>query len=234
MPTVRIFGQEVERKHLLIGGGLLAAAVAVIVFLRSRATASQPTQEASEPQQDYGYGGMSVGAPTQQVADQYQQQLQNAELEAQGIANQYQRNLVNQQEKQFSFQNTMQEMLAPEILAYETQRIKADTVFERAKEKIPIACPPGYARARDTEGNLTCNPKGSGNKIVKAAENAAADVTDQAIRQYASKQLGLLPKPKAKVVQKVGQGYQEATNEPRQKVGTGGYRASHDDTYNLP
>ena len=34
-------------------------------------------------------------------ADQYQQQLQNSELEANAIANKYQSNLVTQQQKQF-------------------------------------------------------------------------------------------------------------------------------------
>ena len=88
MPTVRIFGQEIERKTLIIGGGLIAAAVAVVVWLRARA-ASTATAEAPAAQPDQGYG-MSVPAPSGAVADQYQQQLDNSQLEAQKIANTYQ------------------------------------------------------------------------------------------------------------------------------------------------
>jgi hypothetical protein len=181
MPTVHIFGQEVERKHLLIGGGLIAAAIAVVVFLRARA-ASSAAQAAPQPseqdQQGYG-GGMSVAAPTGQIADQYQQQLQNSELEAQSIANKYQTNLVAQQEKQYEFQNKMQEQLAPDLLANEQANLAADTAYQKAKAKIPLACPPGYARARDMNGDLTCNRKGSGNiatDVYKGAREEAPQV----------------------------------------------------------
>src|SRR5437870_7275591 len=97
-----IFGHELKGKTLWIGGGLIAAAVAVVVFIRARAAASTPAQAAAAQPQDQG--GMSVAAPTGQVAEQYQQQMQNSELEAQAIANKYQSNLVKQQETQFAFQ----------------------------------------------------------------------------------------------------------------------------------
>lgn len=187
MPTVRIFGQEVERKHLLIGGGLIAAAIAVVVFLRARAgaSASQAAPQPTEESQVGSGGGMAVAAPTGAVADQYQQQLDNAQLEAQAIANKYQSNLVEQQQKQFDFQQRMQEALAPDILQNEQANLSADTAYEKAKAKIPIACPPGYARARDPDGNLTCNRKGSGNaltdpyKIVRGVEQGAAEEAPQ-------------------------------------------------------
>jgi hypothetical protein len=181
MPTVRIFGQEVERKHLLIGGGLIAAAIAVVVFLRARAgaRASQPVPQAAEGDQAGYGGGMSISAPTGQVADQYQQQLDNAELEARSIANQYQKNLLQQQQTQFEFQQKMQEQLAPDILANEQANIAADTAYQKAKAKIPIACPPGYARARNVNGELTCNKKGSGNigtDVYRGAREAAPQI----------------------------------------------------------
>src|SRR5216117_244278 len=104
-----IFGREIPTKTLVIGGGLIATAVAVVVFLRARAAASAPAEVAAQPQ-DQGYG-MSVAAPSGQVADQYQQQMQNSELEAQKIANTYQSNLVTQQQKQFEFQQSQAEAL---------------------------------------------------------------------------------------------------------------------------
>ncbi len=206
MPTVRIFGQEVEKKKLLIGGGLLAAAVAVIVFLRARAGASVQ-QAAAAPQEDAGYGGgMSVAAPSGQVASAYEQQMQNSELEAQVIANKYQQNLVTQQEKQYEFQNRMQEQLAPDILANERQTLAADTEFQRVKTKIPFACPPDYARAKDVNGDLTCNPKGSGspithsyravNEFTHGIEQEAPSLGRQAARDafaYGEAQLGIPP-----------------------------------------
>src|SRR5438552_53514 len=121
MPTVHIFGQEIEKKTLWIGGGLAAAAVAVIVFIRARAASAGATDaSAAQPAQQPDQGaGMSVAAPTGQVADQYQQQMDKAQLEATGIANQYQRNLVTQQQKQFNFQQSQAEALAPDFLARE-------------------------------------------------------------------------------------------------------------------
>ena len=120
MPTVHIFGQEIERKHLFIGGGLIAAAVAVVVWLRARAASAAPADAQAQQATDQGQGyGMSVAAPTGQVADQYQEQMANSQLEAQKIANTYQSNLVTQQEKQFSFQQRQMEALAPAYQAEE-------------------------------------------------------------------------------------------------------------------
>src|SRR5690242_7359150 len=129
MPTVRIFGQEIERKTLIIGGGLIAAAVAVVVWLRARA-ASSASAEAPAPQPDQGYG-MSVPAPTGQVADQFQQQLDNSQLEAEKIANTYQRNLVTQQQRQFDFQQSQFEALAPAYQAEQRSEIAVQTHFNK-------------------------------------------------------------------------------------------------------
>src|SRR5947207_862774 len=98
MPTVHLFGMEIEKKKLLIGGVVIAAAVAVVVWLRARAAAQAPADAQAAPQPDQG---MTVPAPGGAgVADQYQQQLDNGQLEAQKIANTYQSNLVEQQAKQ--------------------------------------------------------------------------------------------------------------------------------------
>jgi hypothetical protein len=167
MPTVRIFGQEVERKHLLIGGGLLAAAVAVIVFLRARAGASVQATEQQQPQ-DAGYGGgMSVAAPSGQVADAYQQQLDNSELEAKNIANTYQKQLMTQQQTQFDFQQKMNEQLAPDILANEQSQLAVDTHYNKTVAKTRIGCPPGMAKIGNPDGSgVSCVPKNSGIPIV--------------------------------------------------------------------
>jgi hypothetical protein len=79
----------------------------------------------------------------------------------------------------------MQEQLAPDILANEQANIAADTAYQKAKAKIPIACPPGYARARDVNGELTCNKKGSGNVVTdvyKGAREAAPQAGRDLVR----------------------------------------------------
>ncbi len=160
MPTVRVFGKEVEQKTLWIGGGLAAAAVAVIVWLRSRA-ATAPSTETQAQQPDQGYG-MTVGAPSGQVADQYQQKIQNSELEAQAIANKYQSNLVTQQQTQFDFQQKMSELLAPDILSEQQSELAAETHYQKTVAGTKISCPPGQALGQDPDGNLSCRQKGSG------------------------------------------------------------------------
>ncbi len=99
MPTVHIFGMEIEKKKLLIGGVIIAAAVAVVVWLRSRAAsaaAAQTDQSAAQPQDQSG-GAMTIPAATPAQADQYQQQMAQDSLAAQGLAYQYQQGLAQQQ-----------------------------------------------------------------------------------------------------------------------------------------
>ena len=181
-----ILGKEVSSKTLWIGGGLMAAAVAVIVLLRARSSAPAPAA-ATPATDDYGagYGGsISVPAPSQGMADSYTQAMQNADIEAAKIANDYQKMLVTQQRKQFDFEAAQMEAMAPEYQRTAKAELAAEEAYYKAKAKIPIACPPGYARARDVNGDLVCNPKGSGNKIVKAVERGVADSAEQLIRSY--------------------------------------------------
>lgn len=160
MPTIRIFGQEIERKQLLIGGGLIAAAVAVVVWLRAR-SASAAVSAAPAAQPDQGYG-MSVAAPTGQVADQYQQQLQNSELEAQSIANTYQANLVKQQQTAFDFQQRQAEALAPSFLKEQQSELAAQEHYYKTVANTRISCPGGQGVAQSPGGQLYCRQKTSG------------------------------------------------------------------------
>ena len=98
----RIFGHEVPAKTLWIGGGLIAAAVAVVVWLRARA-ASQVAAQGQPAQPDTsgygaGGGGMTVAAPTQAAADQYTAKMAQDSLAAQGAAFQYLSSLSQQQQ----------------------------------------------------------------------------------------------------------------------------------------
>lgn len=157
-----IFGREVPTKTLWIGGGLAAAAVAIIVYLRARA-ASNAAAEAPAPQPDQGAAGMSVAAPGGPgVADQYQQQLQNSELEAQSIANQYQRNLVTQQEKQFAFQQSQMEALAPAYQAEQRAQLAVQTHYLTAASKAAVSCPGNASLRTAPDGSLYCRQKTSG------------------------------------------------------------------------
>jgi hypothetical protein len=192
-----------------IGGGLMMAAVAVIVFLRARAGGQSVAPETvPDDQGGFGGGGMSIGAPSGQIADEYQSRLDQSEVEANSIANAYQRQLMQQQERSFDFEQSQNEALAPNILAYERERLAAGTEYERVKKAIPFACPPGYARAKGPDGELTCNPKGSGSILTEpykavhelergitraapeigyqVAKDAAAYYTGQAFRSQGS------------------------------------------------
>jgi hypothetical protein len=234
VPTVRIFGQEVERKHLLIGGGLIAAAIAVVVFLRARAGASA-AQAAPQPadgdQAGYG-GGMSVAAPTGAVADQYQQQLDNAQLEAQSIANQYQSNLVKQQQTQFDFQQRMQEMLAPDLLSNEQSKLAAETHYNKTVANTRIACPGKQGVAQAPDGSLYCRDKTSGipiltdtlravEGVVYGARQAAPEVGYDAAKQAAQFYTGKVFAPKTGKI--AGGKLPTPPIAPVQMSGHGGY-----------
>ena len=158
-----IFGREVPTKTLWIGGGLIAAAVAVVVWLRARAAANAAAQPEAPQPSDQGYGGgMSIPAPTQQVADQYQQQMDNAQLEAQNIANRYQSNLVEQQQKQFAFQQSQMEALAPAYQAEQQSELAAQTHYYKAAAKAAVSCPGNASLRTAPDGSLYCRQKTSG------------------------------------------------------------------------
>ena len=202
MPTVRIFGQEIERKTLIIGGGLIAAAVAVVVWLRARA-ASTATAEAPAAQPDQGYG-MSVPAPSGAVADQYQQQLDNSQLEAQKIANTYQSNLVTQQQKQFDFQQSIQQALAPAYLSEQSSELAVQTHFNTAASKAAVSCPGNASLRTGPDGQLYCRQKTSGSFLgipvgdivrsvqgfVSGVEAAAPSIGYNAAQQAAAYETG--------------------------------------------
>jgi hypothetical protein len=157
MPT--IFGHEVPAKTLWIGGGLIAAAVAVIVFLRSRAAANASDNAAPQPADQ---GGMSVSAPTGAVANDYQQQVDNSQLEAQKIANQYQQQLMGQQQKQFDLQQRLAQALLPSQIALGQAQYARETHFEKAAAGAAVSCPGSASLRTDKDGNLWCRQKTSG------------------------------------------------------------------------
>ena len=204
MPTVRIFGQEIERKTLIIGGGLIAAAVAVVVWLRARAASTaSASAPADQPDQSAGYG-MSVPAPSGAVADQYQQQLDNSQLEAQKIANTYQSNLVTQQQKQFDFQQSIQQALAPAYLSEQSSELAVQTHFNTAASKAAVSCPGNASLRTGPDGQLYCRQKTSGSFLglpvgdivrsvqgfVSGVEAAAPSIGYNAAQQAAAYETG--------------------------------------------
>lgn len=200
-----IFGKELPTKTLWIGGGLMAVAVVVLVFIRARAGASgsvaapAPTDEGMG---DFGGGGMSIGAPTEAIADEYQSRLNQSEIEAQQIANTYQRNLVAQQERAFNFEQSQAELLAPELLGLEKARIGVETHYQKAAAKAAISCP-GKASVRTdpATGQLYCREKTSGvpvvtdlirsvEGVVYGVRQAAPEIGYQGAKSAASYYLG--------------------------------------------
>ena len=204
-----IFGKEIPTKTLWIGGGLIAAAVAVVVYLRARAasTAAAADGNAAQPDQGQGQGyGMSIPAPSQQAADQYQQQLQNSQLEAQNIANQYQRQLVTQQQKQFEFQQGQEADLAPYLQKEEAAQLSAQTHYYQTVANTRISCPGGQGVAQSPDGQLYCRQKTSGSflgiplgdisrtvqNFIGGVEAAAPSIGYQAAQQASQYELGKL------------------------------------------
>lgn len=160
---MELFGHHIPHKTFWIGAGLIAAAVAVVVFLRARAASQAATAaDTSAPQPDQGGYGMTVGAPTQGVADQYQQDLNNAQLQSQNLANQYQQQLATQQQKQFDFQMSQQQALAPAYQMEESAALAAQSHYYKTVADTRISCPGNAGLAQDPNGNLYCRQKTSG------------------------------------------------------------------------
>jgi hypothetical protein len=177
-----IFGREIPARTLWIGGGLIAVGVAVVVFLRARAASQAAAADQAAPQPDQS-AGMTVAAPTGQVADQYQQQLENASLQAQNIANQYQSNLVAQQQKQFEFQMSQEQALSPAELAFQKSQLAVQTHYNTAASKAAVSCPGNASLRTAPDGSLYCRQKTSGNwgpipvgDISRAVEGFASGV----------------------------------------------------------
>jgi len=214
-----IFGQEIDKKKLLIGGVVVAAAVAVVVWLRARA-ASADTSGTSAPAPQDQPQGMTVAAPTSDVAGGYQDQLNNAQLQAQTIANTYQGNLVAQQQKQFDFQMNQEQALAPALLQQQEAQLAVQTHFDTAASKAAVSCPGSASLRTGPDGQLYCRQKTSGGflgipvgdifrtvqNFVGGVEAAAPSIgfqSAQAAAQYYTGQLFPAPGVPGKQVAKV-------------------------------
>lgn len=104
-----LFGHEISKKTLWIGGGVLVVAVVVIWRLRSQAAAANSAGAVAPDQpadQSGAGGGYTVQAPTQAAADQYSQQMAQDSLAAQGQALQYLFGLQQQQQAAAALQAT--------------------------------------------------------------------------------------------------------------------------------
>ncbi len=197
-----IMGHNIPAKTLWIGGGLIAAAVAVVVWLRSRAAASAaPDQTAAQPDP----GSMSVPAPTQAIADQYQQQMDNSQLQAQNIANSYQQQLATQQQSQFDFQQQQAAALAPYMQQEQQSQLAVQTHYNDTVANTRISCPGGQGVAADpATGQLYCRQKTSGSVLgiplgdiartvqgfIGGVEAAAPSIGYGAAQQAAAYELG--------------------------------------------
>ena len=210
-----IFGQEMNKKRLLVIGGVIAAGVAVVVYLRYRAAQETPAgaPQPTDDQTAYGAGGggpLSIPAGSDAAASSYQQQLDQADLQAKSIANAYQQNLVTQQQKQFDLEQRLQEMVLPEQAA-------AEAHYYKTVAKTKISCPGGQGLAQSPDGQLYCRQKTSGSwgpiptgdivrtvkGLIYGAEAAAPEIGYSASKQAAQAYLGqYLPSPtkKQKVV----------------------------------
>jgi hypothetical protein len=206
---MNLFGHHIPPKTLWIAaavGGVLA----LVLYLRARASAAAGT--AAAPQPDQG-AGMTVAAPSGTMADQYQEQLNNADLQAQTIANQYQSNLVTQQQKQFDLQQSIASQLVPDVVNQQRAALSVQTHFDTAASKAAVSCPGSASLRTGPDGQLYCRQKTSGGflgiplgdigrtvqNFVGGVEAAAPTIGYQTAQQAASYYAGQLfsPKPAA-------------------------------------
>ena len=197
---MELFGHHIKHQTVWIAAGI-GAVIAVVLYLRARASAAEAAAPAPQPDQG---AGMSVAAPTGSVASDYQQQLDNAQLQGQTIANQYQSNLVSQQQKQFDLQQRMAELLAPDMLKQQQAALAVQTHFDTAASKAPVSCPGSASLRTGPDGQLYCRQKTSGGflgiplgdfartvqNFVGGVEAAAPSLGYQAAQQAASYELG--------------------------------------------
>jgi hypothetical protein len=100
-------GTGLDKKQAMILGGVVAAGVAVVVYIRYKAAQEAPPPEGfpmDQPMSGGGGGGgiVSVPAPTQAVADQYEQGMRQAELDAANLQNSYMQEQLRQNTSQFN------------------------------------------------------------------------------------------------------------------------------------
>ncbi len=209
----RIFGQEIKGQTLWIVVGVIAAGVAVVVYVRSRAGAGGGGGAAQEAPPDYGSygggGGVSVAAPSDQQASSYNESLKNIQLAAAQFGLEQQKTEASQQQKQFDLQyalNKAYDDLQMAVFGQQTQVGAAEAGYQSAVyqaetkqiEKTGISCP-GNASARyNPQQGWFCREKTSGGipgritravgDVIAGAGRGAAKAAEQAPQAYVASQ----------------------------------------------
>ena len=225
---MNVFGHHIPHKTIWIAAGI-GGVLALVLYLRSRASAaSAAAAGAPAPQPDQG-AGMTVAAPSGAMADQYQEQLNNADLQAQTIANQYQQQLVTQQQKQFDLQQSIASQLVPDVVNQQRAALAVQTHFDTAASKAAVSCPGTASLRTGPDGQLYCRQKTSGGflglplgdvertlqNFVSGVEAAAPTIGYQTAQQAAGYYTGqFFPKAPAAAP--------NPTTQPRAAVGTPG------------
>jgi hypothetical protein len=179
----RIFGQEVSGKTLWIVLGVIAAGVAVVVYVRSRGGTAAPEGAALPAPADFGGGGggYAVPAPSSGAADSYNAELQNVQLEAAKFGLEQQKQEAAEQKRQFDLAdeltaayNQMQAALfgqqtqvgaAQAAYAeeqYRTAQAAQEVVTRSVKGKKKVECPVGEHLVVLADGTPACQAKGGG------------------------------------------------------------------------
>lgn len=170
---MNIFGHHIKHQYVWAAAGI-GGLIALVLYLRARASAQAADTAAAAPQPDQG-AGMTVAAPTPGVADQYQNDLNNSQLQAQNLANAYQQNLITQQQKQFDLQQSIAEQLAPDVVKQQRAALAVQTHYDTAASKAPVSCPGNASLRTAPDGSLYCREKTSGvpiiTPIIRTAEN---------------------------------------------------------------
>lgn len=177
-----IAGTGMNKKQLLIVGGIGALGVGVVVYLRYKAGQDAPAQGFPDatPESSGGGGGysmptsdpVSVNAPTQGVADWFTQQMQAAELAAANLQNEYGGEQLRQNRLQFELgQREAQANFDIESGVRNTYADLVTTQIGKVKEtltsgRVKVECGKNEQQYIDVNGQLAC--KASGKSGIKS------------------------------------------------------------------
>lgn len=197
----RIFGQEIQGKTLWIVLGVIAAGVAVVVFVRSRGGAGEPAFAAPEAAPEGGGfsggggGGFAIPAPSAPMADNYNTALEGIQLDAARFQLDQARREAGEQARQFDLAYSVNQAWADlqrnlfgletqvggaragyEMEQYRTAQAAQEVVTRHTKTKKKVECPPGEHLVVTPEGGAHCQAKGGGGFSLKTAFTGAGNV----------------------------------------------------------
>jgi len=195
----RIFGQEIQGKTLWIILGVIAAGVAVVVYVRSRGSVDTggavPQAPPDEGVGGGGGGGIPVAAPSADAGDNYNTALKQVQLDAAKFGLDQERMEAVERQRQYDLSAELQKGYNNLQLAlfgqqqqvgesqaryaseyYRTAEAAQDVITRSVQGKKQVECPPGQHLVVTPKGGASCQAKGGGGFSFKTVFTGAGDV----------------------------------------------------------